>query len=300
MAAVGQTKLDAVSASFTAIFHRALDEVQIPVILEDLAFEVQSDGKSEDYGDMDMFATMREWIGQRQFADLEAKTINVPNRDWEASLSVARNDIDDDRLGIYEPTIADLPDAYFRKRRFEMKDLLVNGNAVNANAPIFDGLAFFSNVHTITNQATQSNLSTTSDLTAANFDAAVLVMRKLLNHLGEPILVEPDLLVVGPDKANAARDLFNKRTLASGETNVHDGAIRIHVDKALLSHTSWYLFDTTRTIKPFIFQNRRSLAFAEFSTGSEVSFRENRYEFGIDARFAYAYYAWQLAHRNDV
>ena len=45
---------------------------------------------------------MREWVGERKLNELEGKTFEVMNRDFEHTESVSRNDIEDDNIGFYE------------------------------------------------------------------------------------------------------------------------------------------------------------------------------------------------------
>ena len=44
---------------------------------------------------------LREWIGDRQIHNLAAHSWTIVNKDWEATIEVDRNDIEDDRLGLY-------------------------------------------------------------------------------------------------------------------------------------------------------------------------------------------------------
>lgn len=60
----------------------------------------------------------------------------------------------------------------------------------------------------------------------------------------------------------------------------------------------WYLFDTTRALKPLIFQQRKKPEFnAQVDpTKSESVWRRSEYEYGIDSRCNVGFGFWQLAH----
>lgn len=46
---------------------------------------------------------MREWVGQRVIHNLESAGAQLKNKHYEHTIGVDRNDIEDDKLGIYAP-----------------------------------------------------------------------------------------------------------------------------------------------------------------------------------------------------
>ena len=65
------------------------------------AMEVQSNSKSEDYAWLSRFPLMRKWVGEKHVKSLKAAKYTAINEDWETTIAVKRNDIEDDSLGIY-------------------------------------------------------------------------------------------------------------------------------------------------------------------------------------------------------
>ncbi|MBF0568953.1 MAG: Mu-like prophage major head subunit gpT family protein [Nitrospirae bacterium] len=63
----------------------------------------------------------------------------------------------------------------------------------------------------------------------------------------------------------------------------------------------WYLLDTTRAIKAFVFQKRRDLEFVSLDklTDPQV-FMKRKYVYGIDVRYNAGYGLWQLAYRSEL
>lgn len=74
-----------------------------PAIYTSLATVVMSTGSEETYGWLGDFPKLREWIGARHVKALSAKGYSIKNRKFEATVGVERDDIEDDRLGIYAP-----------------------------------------------------------------------------------------------------------------------------------------------------------------------------------------------------
>jgi phage major head subunit gpT-like protein len=65
------------------------------------------------------------------------------------------------------------------------------------------------------------------------------------------------------------------------------------------SGTPWYLLDTSRAIKPFIFQLRREVQLVRMDRQEdEHAFMRKKYRYGVDYRGAAAYGLWQLAYSS--
>jgi phage major head subunit gpT-like protein len=59
----------------------------------------------------------------------------------------------------------------------------------------------------------------------------------------------------------------------------------------------WYLLDTRRPLKPFIFQKRQDYKFQAFNKDTdEHVFKKNAYMYGVDARVNAGFGLWQLAY----
>ncbi|MBQ4796965.1 head protein, partial [Pectobacterium versatile] len=63
-----------------------------------VAMLVPSTGKENDYSWLSQFPKMKEWIGDKDIESLEALNYTVRNKDWEATVEVDRNHIEDDQL----------------------------------------------------------------------------------------------------------------------------------------------------------------------------------------------------------
>jgi len=62
---------------------------------------------------------------------------------------------------------------------------------------------------------------------------------------------------------------------------------------------AWYLIDTSRFVKPFIFQDRRAPQFVAMdSLQDENVFMRKKYRYGVDYRATVGFGLWQLAHAS--
>lgn len=64
---------------------------------------------------------------------------------------------------------------------------------------------------------------------------------------------------------------------------------------------SWYLIDTSKMLKPFIYQTRRPFKLVpKFSLEAENVFWQDEFIWGVDGRANAGYGLWQLAYRSDA
>ncbi len=93
--------LRALQNGFNAAFVRGFGSAQST--WQKVAMLIPSKTRLENYGWMKELPGMREWVGQRQIHNLESTGASLTNKNWEHTIGVDRNDIDDDQLGIYGP-----------------------------------------------------------------------------------------------------------------------------------------------------------------------------------------------------
>jgi phage major head subunit gpT-like protein len=91
---------------FQVIFQNAWN--QAPSMYSQLATVVPSATSEEHYGWLGTMPRFREWLGDRQINSLKSGDYFIRNRDFELTIGVDRNDIEDDKLGIYTPLIQSL------------------------------------------------------------------------------------------------------------------------------------------------------------------------------------------------
>ena len=68
-----------------------------------IAMTVTSSTRSSTFGWLGQFPHFREWIGPRVMQQMAVHGYSITNKTWEDTVSVSRDDFDDDILGIYSP-----------------------------------------------------------------------------------------------------------------------------------------------------------------------------------------------------
>ncbi|MFN3582609.1 Mu-like prophage major head subunit gpT family protein [Phenylobacterium sp.] len=183
-----------------------------------VATVVPSSTKTEDYGWLGKWPKIREWIGDRHVNELAASKYSITNRSFETTVEVDRDDIEDDRLGIYAP---------------------------------------------------------------------------MFQELGHAVAVFPDELVFGLLAAGFTTKCYDGQYFFDTDHPVGEG---VKSNMQAGASTPWFLLDTTRSLKPLIFQNRRAFGFdaLDKSTDSNVFLRK-KYIYGSDGRCDAGFGFWQMA-----
>lgn len=216
---VNKENLAAVFAAFNTIFQEAFT-AYVPTFRQ-VAMEVPSTVSEENYAWLGAFPKMREWLGERQYKNLTASKYTIVNKDWESTVEVGRNAINDDKIGLFRPVVAEMGRAAAAHPDELVYDLLQSG----FTELCYDGLPFFSAAHKV-GKASVSNM----DVPVSN--------------------------PVAP----------------------------------------WFLLDTSRAIKPLIFQNRQAAEFQQMTDpANEHVFKTKKFLFGVDSRDNVGFGLWQLA-----
>lgn len=98
---VNQANLANLFTGFKASFQRGLGRA--PNQYQLVAMTVPSTTREEQYAWLGKVPKMREWLGDRVVQNLMLHDYAIKNKDFELTIGVARNDIDDDQFGIYAP-----------------------------------------------------------------------------------------------------------------------------------------------------------------------------------------------------
>ena len=230
MAIVTPSLLTSLFTGFKKNFQDALGEV--PSQYTEIATVIQSTTKSNTYGWLGKFPSLRKWVGDRVINSMAAHGYAITNEDYESTVGVDRNDIDDDQLGIYAPLFAEMG----RAAGVHPDEQVFAVLAAGFTTACYDGQYFFDTDHPV----------------YPNVDGT-----------GTPVSV-----------ANM----------------VADGAY---------TGEPWYVLDTSRALKPLIFQERKKPQLISMDKIDDESvFTKKQFRYGVDCRDAVGFGFWQLAFAN--
>ena len=110
-----------------------------------VATTVPSSTASEEYGWLGKVPGMREWLGDRVIQNIETHEYTIKNRDWEQTIGVERNKIEDDNVGIYAPLFEEMG----RATEAHPEELVFNLLKAGFATPCYDGQNFFDTDHPV-------------------------------------------------------------------------------------------------------------------------------------------------------
>jgi len=276
-----QTLNKQLNAKWTAAFEAAPQSQ-----LNSLATQYTSTTASNHYAFMEALGGWSEWNGARQFKDVASQQFEVKNADYEMSIKMPKNQLEDDQIGMYVDIVPSMVAGWFKKQQSLIMSVLTS----NPNA--YDGTALFATTRTYGSN-TISNLATGA-LTAATFETARVAMMSYKDHAGEPLAVMPDTLVVGPKKEKVAYDIvrnffgYDATDKVQIDNFYRTTGTRIVVSPYLVGDYDdyWFLADTTDIVKGVLLQIREVPA-PLLSNAQEVA-RSKTIDYMADGRMAAA------------
>lgn len=299
---VNKASLDSLFTGLKTIFHNTLKAM--PGSWQATAMEVPSTGAGEDYAWLSRFPKMRKWVGDKYVKALAAGKFYKKNEDWETTIAVKRNDIADDRLGIYNRQAMSAGES-----AGELHDIIVDDLKNSAfTEECMDGQYFYDTDHpqttsdgvasSVSNKGTAVLKCDTKANAIASYGAARAAVMGFKDSEGMPLRLVPDVLEVPPALEATAKTLCEADKLDDNSPNPYRGTAKVLVNPALTSSTQWMLHVTSKqSIKPFIVQMRQAPVFVkQTSEENDDVFNRGEFKFGAEARATGVYGFWQLSY----
>ena len=261
-----------------------------------VAMESKSDTETEDYSWIAEVPGMKEWVDERTLEALKQFSFSIRNKDWESTISVDRNTMEDNKLGQIKPRIQDMAMAAKMHPDELVFALLAAGFATNC----YDGQYFFDVDHPLEN-GVQSN-KITDALGATGLQNALTVGRRLKGYTGRPLNIVFDTLVVPPELEIPGRKLLFADRNDAGATNIMKGVLdNLLVSPYLADINNWFILCTKRPLKPVILQMRKRPDFLALDRPDDYNaFMKKQFLYGVDARYNVGFGLYQLAVGSEV
>jgi phage major head subunit gpT-like protein len=286
---INRENLHKLSAAFKKVFEGAIETYKGD--FEKIAMVIPSNSITVNYAWLGEFPKMREWIGDRVLKDLTLHEYTITRKKFELTIEVDADDIKGDNLGIVKPrilTMAQESRAHYDELIFEL---------LEANANCYDGKPFFASDHEI-GGVTFSNIGD-QPLSSESLNAARAEMRAILGEGGQPLRINPNLLVIPQTLEGTAKKILKAQTNFGGSTNLDYNLVDYVVIPWLTDETAWYLFDTTRPLKPLILQQFEQIKFSAMDKeDDEAVFMRDKFRYGTSAKDNAGYGLWQLAYKS--
>lgn len=274
---------------FSAAFNRGLGNIE--TMADKIATVVPSATGENLYGWLGAIPGLRKWIGEREVQKISENAYSIKNEPFELTVGVKRTDIEDDNYGVYTPLMEGMGESTTLHKEERVADAVKKGFTDKC----YDGKPFYSEDHKAGDN-TYSN-RTKEKLSPEAFENARKTMMSLKNEQGKPLNIVPDVLLVPPALEKEARMIL-EADLINGTTNINKRLAEVVVWSELADQpTQWHLLCTKRSLKPFIFQERKKAKFTALTKEDDANvFMRDEYLYGVDARDGVGYGFWQMAY----
>lgn len=240
--------------------------------------------------------------GKMQAQDFIEKTLNVTPLDWDITVFISHNTVQDDQTGSLNTKVRAAGSNFQRHIAQQCFQALNDGDAVTNFGAGYDGLSMFNNSHFDKGAAytdVQDNVFALP-LTLDNFESVRVAARKTRDDQGEFTDFGYNTLVVGPELERVATNIAQNREAydtANREMNPYVGTQVVVSPK--LDSTAWFLVASGETIKPIIVAMREqpNLQSAWFDPEAPDG---GRYYFKFYARYNHVYGDWRTAYMGNT
>jgi phage major head subunit gpT-like protein len=286
--------------------------------VNDVSNLFDSDQESETYKWLGQVPAFREWIGGRQAKGFSENGITIENKHFEATLEVLVREMRRDKTGQVMARIDELAARTVSHWASLLSTLILNG----PSTVCYDGQFFFDTDHTEGDSGAQDNdiqvdisglaASVHGVVTAPSVEemqgsivAGIQQILKFKDNQGEPYNeMAKAFLVMVPVSlffpAVAAVNLQGPARAFASQTGL-DALVQAGLSIKVQANTrldgSWTdefaVFRTDSAIKPLIRQEETPVVMKAIAEGSELEFKEDRHEYGVDAWRNVGYGLWQ-------
>lgn len=278
---INSANLAALQKSYNTAFQQGLGFTP-PVSIDFMFRDFPSTTAANFYAWLDQVPGFRQWVGDRQFKNVRGQKFEIANLDFEDSVSMGKNEIEDDQYGVYTPLVQMMAEAWMLKK-YQLVIAVLTGNAA-----CFTGKAFFAENHaygdnTITNVVTDA-------LSETSFNAAFTAVSAWKFSNDELCRTRFTHLVHGPKLHATAFAIVDAETRVSGNSQVPNPNYK-RVQRVELEDLGgdyddyWYLVDASKPIKPVARQIRKE-ASPLIDTRVEEVMRTGRFDIMADGRAA--------------
>lgn len=140
---INAANLDSLRVGYQTAFQLGADNA--PSLWPQVATMVPATTKEQKYGWLGKLPGVREWIGPRLVQNLEQHDYSIKEKPWELTISVDKDDIETDNLGIYGPVFQEMGAATKAKPDELVFGLLKTG----FTSLCYDGQYFFDTDHPV-------------------------------------------------------------------------------------------------------------------------------------------------------
>ncbi len=164
MALVTPALLTALFTGFKTEFEQGKSEAAPQ--FNKIASVIKSTSASNTYGWLGKFPSLAKWIGDRNIQSMKSQAYTITNDDYESTVGVDRNDIEDDNLGVYSPIFKEMGNA----AAIHPDEMIFPLLAAGFTTLCYDGQNYFDEEHPVYPNADGTGTAVSTANMAADVD----------------------------------------------------------------------------------------------------------------------------------
>lgn len=267
-----------------------------------IAEVVPMSGKNIDLVDLGGAPMPLRNRGKFQVQDFIEKKLAVKPLDWDITVFISHNAVQDDQTGTLDRKVRSAGDNFQRHISQLAFQALNDGDATTNFGPGYDNLSFFNDAHIDPGAAyaTAQDNKDANALSVANFPTTFIKAQKTRDDQGNFVQYNYNLLVVPPELQALAHQIT---TVPGGNetitnANPYAGQLR-YIVAPQLDSTAWILVASSETVKPILIVMREqpNLQSAWFDPEAPDG---GRYYFKFYARYNHFYGDWRTAYMGNT
>jgi phage major head subunit gpT-like protein len=294
MSLVTSDVLAGLLTNFRVVFKQGLDELDATLAdYKKVATIFPSTTNKESYGWLGANPAVTEWKDRKKLYGVGTYDYTLTNKDYEATIEVDRNTIEDDRYGLIAPRIRGLS---ARAHKFLNEKVFTQLDGVESLLA-YDGAAVCSATRTaigdsgtIVNHIYGAYSGSTTEVLAA-IDAVLAGFRNMKDDRGIYMNLVPDTIVCSP-----AMEMLIRRALQPQVAGVPlpqaglFGANIIASPWVDADALDWYVLCTSAEVKPILLQMRKEPQIVSVVNPEDSHvFMSKTFLYGVEMRLEVGY-----------
>ena len=244
-------------AAFNKAYSGIIADSGATKALEAITSVLPSEGKDEKYGFLGDIPAVTEWIGDKTTGHIKDHDYTLTNKNYDVSINIDRNEINDDRMGILRPRIAQMVSAMQRYKW----DLVIASIVAGTTLLAYDGDAFFATHSSPTLDNLLGGTSSTIATIKTDLYSAKSAMMEFQSDQSKVMRLALDTILVPAEQEGLFLEVLESSTnpggAGDGIFNPLKGWIKqLIVEPSLTDANDWYGFAAAHPLKPMILQMR--------------------------------------------
>lgn len=297
-------KIEAGYIGFSTIMHNRLKKAESQY--DQIATVAQTDNVLDRQLWLQSTPKMKLWLGDKTLNLLRGESLPIITRPHEASIVIPKNDLINDRWGLYRGRVGDLADAYTWALDELAIVMIAAGIAGTALGTTYDGQNLVDTDHTaLSVGGTAQSNRVTGALSQAVYQTAWQRFLGIQDENGVPqnTASRRMKLLHGPANRDVVRTILKQDYAANGARNIDFGSAEPVLSPWIVAGTrnvlgtnvtltglEWALIPEGSSA--VILQIKRAAETLSVEEG-EFAFRTGKYLYGIEAEFGATYGLWQ-------